>query len=165
MKWILRLLTLITVVSVAELYLLIQLNRVTNIWVTLATILIPGLLGSWLIRREGSSAWGRLRGRLDSGALPSAEVVDGVLVLLAGTLLITPGVITDVTGLIALIPAVRVRIRRSLLRRARQANPDSLLALLLADDEPVHPSTSAPTWQGASRDMPEHARSVPPDVH
>ncbi len=158
MKWILRLLTLITVVSVVELYLLIQLNRATNLWATLAMILVPALLGSWLIRREGASAWARLRGKLDTGALPSHEIVDGVLVLLAGTLLITPGVLTDLTGLVLLLPSVRARVRRALLRRARKAHPDSLLALFLGDDEPP----SVPTWQGTSAETPSHAHPPEP---
>jgi UPF0716 protein FxsA len=157
MKWFFRILTLLVVVSVVELYLLIQLHRHTNLWATMAMILVPGIAGSWLIRREGGGAWRRLRRRLDSGGLPAHELLDGVVVLVAGTLLITPGVLTDLTGLLLLVPAVRRRLRRHLLARARRAHPDSLLALLLTDDEtPLTPPT-APAWQGRSREVPHYA--------
>lgn len=152
MKWFLRISTLILVVSVVELYLLIELDRVTNHWVTLATILVPAFLGSWLIKREGGSTWRRLKGKLDDGDLPSSEVVDGVIVLLAGTLLLTPGVVSDVTGIVAILPPVRRRLRRFLLEKARNANPESLWALLLTDDEPVASPTG---WNGAPRPTPQ----------
>ena len=156
MKWFFRILSLLVGVSVVELYLLIQLNRATNLWVTVAMILVPGIAGSWLIRREGAAAWRRLRHRLESGALPSTEILDGVIVLVAGTLLVTPGVLSDLTGLFLLLPPIRRRLRRHLLARARRAHPDSLLALLITDDdEPLPPHD--PTWQGQSRIVPGYA--------
>lgn len=145
MKWILRLSSVILVVSLIELYLLIELDRVTNHWVTLATILIPAFLGSWLIKREGGSTWNRLKGKLDDGDLPSSEVVDGVIVLIAGTLLLTPGVLSDVFGIAMLLPMVRRPMRRNLLARARRANPESLWALLLTDDD----EPSSASWSGS----------------
>lgn len=154
MKWILRISTVILIVSIIELYLLIELDKVTNHWVTLAAILVPALLGSWLIKREGGSTWQRLKGKLDAGDLPSSEVVDGVIVLIAGTLLLTPGVLSDVTGIALLVPFVRRPLRRSLLARARRANPESLWALLLTDDdEPVGGApvgSNQAAWSGAA---------------
>lgn len=75
-----------------------------------------------------------------------------MIVLLAGTLLLTPGVLSDITGIVALMPPVRRRLRRFLLAKARRANPESLWALLLTDDEPV---ASASTWTGAPRPAPQ----------
>ncbi len=160
MKWVLRISTVILVVSVVELYLLLELDRLTNHWVTLAMILVPALLGSWLIKREGGATWKRLKGRLDEGDLPSSEVVDGVIVLIAGTLLLTPGVLTDITGILLLVPPVRRRLRRMLLRRARQANPESLWALLLTDDD----GADAPGgWVGTAGATPRTTTGpVPP---
>lgn len=144
MKWILRLSSVILVVSLIELYLLIELDQQTNHWVTLATILVPAFLGSWLIKREGGSTWNRLKGKLDDGDLPSSEVVDGVIVLIAGTLLLTPGVLSDVFGIAMMLPVFRRPLRRHLLARARRANPESLWALLLTDDD--EPATAS--WSG-----------------
>ena len=154
MKWVLRISSIILVVSIVELYLLLELDSLTNHWVTLAMILVPALLGSWLIKREGTSTWRRLKGRLDTGDLPSSEIVEGVIVLLAGTMLLTPGVLTDISGIVLLIPPVRRRVRSALLRRARRANPESLWAMLLVDDEADSP------WSGAA--TPGPVTSVPP---
>ncbi len=154
MKWVLRISSIILVVSIVELYLLLELDRVTNHWVTLAMILVPAFLGSWLIKREGTTTWRRLKGRLDSGDLPSSEIVEGVIVLIAGTLLLTPGVLSDITGIVLLMPPVRRRVRSALLRRARRANPESFWAMLLVDDAADSP------WSGAA--TPGPVTSVPP---
>jgi UPF0716 protein FxsA len=98
----LLLVLLFIVVPIAELAVLIQVGQ---------------LLGSWLLRAQGRAAWRRFTEALAEGRLPHREVVDGVLVIFGGVLLLTPGFITDVFGLLFLIPPTRVLMRRLLVRR------------------------------------------------
>ena len=75
------------------------------------------MLGSWLLRTQGRAAWRRFNEALGRGRIPHREVVDGVLVIFGGVLLLTPGFITDIFGLLFLFPPTRVLLRRLLVRR------------------------------------------------
>jgi UPF0716 protein FxsA len=111
MKWHLslgaKLMLLFTVLPLVELALLVQLTRVTNLWVTLLMIAVPGILGAMIIKREGLATWRRAMEALAQGKFPADELLSGLVLLLGGALLLTPGVITDLVGLSTLIPAVR----------------------------------------------------------
>ena len=91
--WVLA--ALFVAVPLAELFLLIQLGQVIGPWWTILVLLADGVLGSWLVKREGGRAWRALSAALSSGRMPSAELADGALILVGGTLLITPGFISD----------------------------------------------------------------------
>ncbi len=122
MKIVARLFVLFTVVTVIELFLLLELAHYTNWWVTIAMIILPGIVGAWLARREGTRALGEISKALSLQREPAGAILDGVLVLLAAAFLITPGVLTDLAGVALLIPPVRrivnnytrVRIRRAI---------------------------------------------------
>jgi UPF0716 protein FxsA len=120
-KLIGKLFLLFTVTTVIELYLLLKLAEITNWWVTVATILIPGILGAWLARREGAKAFRQLVAAFTTGREPAGALVDGALVLLASAFLITPGVLTDLAGLLLLMPPVRQRVRGYVGARVRRA--------------------------------------------
>jgi UPF0716 protein FxsA len=105
------------VVPIAELALLIQVGQLIGVWWTIGLLIADALLGSWLLRAQGRAAWRRFNEALASGRVPHREVVDGVLVIFGGVLLLTPGFITDVFGLLFLIPPTRVLMRRLLVRR------------------------------------------------
>jgi UPF0716 protein FxsA len=105
---------LFIVVPIAELYVIIQVGQAIGILPTLAILVGDALLGSLLLRQQGRSAWLRFNAALDERRFPGREVANGVMVVVGGTLLLTPGFITDVAGLLLLIPPTRALIRRGL---------------------------------------------------
>ena len=116
--WLPLLVALLVVAPLVELYVLIQVGQVIGGLETIALLVVVSLLGAALLRREGSRTWRAFRTASTSGRLPAREVADGALVLFAGTLLLTPGFVTDVVGLLLLVPPVRAVARRALTRYA-----------------------------------------------
>jgi UPF0716 protein FxsA len=110
------LIVLFIVVPIAELYVIVQVGEAIGLWPTLALLLADALLGSFLLKHQGRGAWRRFNEALAQRRFPGKEVVDGLLIVVGGTLLLAPGFITDIFGLILLIPPTRA-IVRSLLRR------------------------------------------------
>jgi UPF0716 protein FxsA len=110
------LIVLFIVVPIAELYVIIQVGEAIGLWPTLALLLADALLGSFLLKHQGRGAWRRFNEALAQRRFPGKEVVDGLLIVVGGTLLLAPGFITDIFGLILLIPPTRAIVRR-LLRR------------------------------------------------
>ncbi|HUY88995.1 MAG TPA: FxsA family protein [Pirellulales bacterium] len=108
---LIRLILLLTIVPLVELTLLLWLSDLTDWRVTLALVIGTGIAGSWLFRRQGWCIWGELQDDLRHGRTPVDSLQDGVLVLLAAALLVTPGILTDAVGLSLLVPAVRRRVR------------------------------------------------------
>src|SRR3954447_4702645 len=113
----LLLVILFIVVPIAELALLIQVGQAIGVWWTIALLIADAMLGSWLLRSQGRLAWQRFNAALGEGRMPHREVVDGVLVIFGGVLLLTPGFLTDIFGLLFLFPPTRVVLRRLLVRR------------------------------------------------
>lgn len=105
------------VVPLVELVFIIQVGQVIGPWYTVALLLAVSVAGAWLVKREGLSVIRRFRRQLEAGSIPGRELVDGVLILFAGALLLTPGFLTDAFGLLLLTPPVRAVIRAGLLRR------------------------------------------------
>jgi UPF0716 protein FxsA len=110
------LILLFIVVPIAELYVIIQVGEAIGLWPTLALLLADALLGSFLLKHQGRGAWRRFNEALAQRRFPGKEVVDGLLIVVGGTLLLAPGFITDIFGLILLIPPTRA-IVRSVLKR------------------------------------------------
>jgi len=110
------LVVLFIVVPIAELYVIIQVGQAIGLWPTLALLLADALLGSFLLKHQGRGAWLRFNEALAQRRFPGKEVVDGLLIVVGGTLLLAPGFITDIFGLILLIPPTRA-IVRSVLKR------------------------------------------------
>jgi UPF0716 protein FxsA len=115
-----KLLLLFTLVTAAETFLLFKIAQLTSWWLTLALIVVPGLLGAWLAKREGARALRSIQGSFAVGGEPAGAIIDGVLVLLAGILLLTPGVLTDLTGLLLLLPPVRRPLHAYVVRTVRR---------------------------------------------
>ena len=108
------------IVPLAELYVITQIAAATSWPVTLITLLVVSVAGAWLVKREGRAAWQRFRSSVGQPRLPAVEVVDGALVLIGGTLLLTPGFLTDIAGLLFVVPPTRAVINRAIRRRARR---------------------------------------------
>jgi UPF0716 protein FxsA len=107
---------LFIVVPILELYVIIQVGQAIGVVPTLILLLADALLGSWLLKHEGRGAWRRFNEALAARRFPGKEVADGVLIVIGGTLLLTPGFITDIFGLFLLIPPTRAIARRVLKR-------------------------------------------------
>jgi UPF0716 protein FxsA len=107
---------LFIVVPILELYVIIQVGQLIGVVPTLVLLLADALLGSMLLKHEGRGAWRRFNEALAARRFPGREVADGVLIVIGGTLLLTPGFITDVFGLFLLLPPTRAIARRVLKR-------------------------------------------------
>ncbi|HEX6152910.1 MAG TPA: FxsA family protein [Solirubrobacterales bacterium] len=107
---------LFIVVPILELYVIIQVGQAIGVVPTLVLLLADALLGSWLLKHEGRGAWRRFNEALAARRFPGKEVADGVLIVIGGTLLLTPGFITDIFGLFLLLPPTRAVARRILKR-------------------------------------------------
>jgi UPF0716 protein FxsA len=112
----LLLIVLFIVVPIAELYVIIQVGQLIGVVPTLLLLLADALLGSLLLKHQGRGAWRRFNEALAARRFPGREVVDGVLIVIGGTLLLTPGFLSDIAGLFLLIPPTRAIARRLLMR-------------------------------------------------
>ncbi|HSL82329.1 MAG TPA: FxsA family protein [Thermoanaerobaculia bacterium] len=108
----LRVLLLFTLVPFAELVLLLWIGDKIGFLPTVALILATGVAGAALARHQGLATWRRFQAALAAGRLPGTELLEGLLILVAGALLLTPGVLTDAVGFLLLVPPARRRIVR-----------------------------------------------------
>ncbi len=145
---LLRLLLLLTIVPLVELLLLVRLTQWTGSFaLTVAIVIGTGALGAFLARAEGLRVYRRLQRELNRGELPGESLIDGVLILLAGALLLTPGLITDCLGFLLLTPITRPFFRNGVKRWARRkVQEGSLHASGFAHFGPIHhePPPGAP---------------------
>lgn len=107
---------LFIVVPIAELYVIIKVGELIGVLPTLALLLADAVLGSMLLKHQGRGAWRRFNRALAERRFPGREVLDGALIVVGGTLLLTPGFLSDVVGVLLLLPPTRA-IARRLLRR------------------------------------------------
>ena len=112
--WVLALLFI--VLPVVEIFVLIQIGQVIGAWWTILLLVADGILGSWLMKREGTRALRALQQALDARRMPARELADGALILVGGTLLLTPGFVSDIAGLICVLPFTRPLVRGALVR-------------------------------------------------
>jgi UPF0716 protein FxsA len=108
------------VVPLIEIYVLIQVGQVIGPWWTILLLVLDSLLGSLLIKREGGRAWQALRTALETGRMPARELADGALILVGGTLMLSPGFVTDALGILLILPFTRPVARRLLTRVVAQ---------------------------------------------
>ena len=113
----LRLLLLFTIVPLVELFLLVKLGTVVGVGPTVALVIFTGVLGAWLARQQGLGVLRRLSEDLAEGRLPAEALIDGLLILIAGAVLLTPGLLTDVLGFLLLVPQSRAVVRKAAVER------------------------------------------------
>ena len=138
----LRLLLLFTLVPLVELWILIELGRLTGVLPTVALVLTTGVLGAWLARSQGLATFARVRSEMAAGRMPATALVDGLLILVAGAVLLTPGLLTDLAGFFLLVPAGRAAIRRAVADRFRHSVEAGRTVIVVDDyqvrtEEPV----------------------------
>src|SRR3954449_1371278 len=114
---LLPLVLLFIAVPLAELAVIIQVGQAIGVWWTIGLLLVDSIFGAWLMRHQGRASWRRFNAALQEGRVPTREVLDGALVIFGGALLLTPGFITDILGLVLLIPPSRALVRAVLARR------------------------------------------------
>ena len=104
---LMTLIALFVVIPWLELTLLLLVGHRIGVLPTLGIIILTGVSGAWLARSQGVRAWRRVHEALASGRVPAGELVEGLLVLIAGVLLLTPGFFTDTVGFALLVPVIR----------------------------------------------------------
>ncbi|MFB6246976.1 MAG: FxsA family protein [Salinibacter sp.] len=171
-----RLLLLFLLTPAVELGLLIQVDRLIGFWPTIGLIVATGIAGSYLARREGLNTWRRLNERLNAGDLPGKELIDGVIILMAGALLVTPGVLTDAIGFLGLLSPTRALIRKLVMRRFRHKMEQGSLRVQFGFFGGAAPGPNGPPpedgpdgsgsspvdrWQGTARQVPSHGDDGP----
>lgn len=110
---------LFVIVPILEIVVIIQVGQVIGAWWTVGLLVADSVLGAWLVRHQGSRAWRAFRRALEEGRWPGDEVAQGALIIVGGTLLLTPGFITDVVGFLLLIPISRRVVSRVVRARLR----------------------------------------------
>ncbi len=98
---------LFIVIPFTELMILLEVGAALGVWPTLGIIILTAMIGYHLFRYQGLKTWRQVESQLAQGEMPTQSVLEGVVILLAGALMITPGLITDTIGLICLLPFSR----------------------------------------------------------
>jgi UPF0716 protein FxsA len=146
----LRLFLLFTLVPSLELFLLLQIGVAVGPTLTFAIVVLTGVVGSWLARREGWNLLGELSADLQKGIPPATRLAEGVLVLIGGVLLVTPGVLTDFLGFSLMIPFTRKLIAPRLIT---YLSTRFEIKATMGPVTPIHPS-------GESGRQPEESDTI-----
>lgn len=99
------------VMPILEIFVLIQVGQAIGPWWTILLLVLDSIIGAWLIKREGRRAWQALQARLQTGQMPARELADGVLVVLGGAFMLSPGFVTDALGILLILPITRPLFR------------------------------------------------------
>lgn len=101
-------------VPLVEIWVILQVGQLVGPWWTIALLVLDSMIGAWLIKREGGRAWKALREALQGGRMPAREIADGALILIGGTLMLSPGFVLDIAGILLILPFTRPIARRML---------------------------------------------------
>jgi len=130
-------------VPLVEIYVIIQVGQAIGAWWTILLLILDSIFGSWLIVHEGRRAWQALNMALSSGKMPARELADGALILVGGTLMLSPGFVTDAFGILLILPFTRPIARRVLTRVVSRR-----LVVLAPDARRPGPGSQGPVVQG-----------------
>ncbi|ELR67103.1 FxsA protein [Photobacterium marinum] len=119
------LLLLFIVVPIIEIALFVQLGGFLGLWPTIALVLVTAIVGASLVRSQGIATLMSVQSRLQQGELPAQQIVEGVMLAVAGVLLLTPGFMTDALGMMVLLPAPRAMLAKQLMSRVKVQNMGS----------------------------------------
>lgn len=137
-----RLILLFTLLPLVELSLLLRIGEWLGPGPTIGLVIVTGIVGAWLARREGLRTWGRVQAELAAARMPGEELLHALLVLIAGVVLVTPGVLTDLAGLLLLFRPTREIVARRM--RKRLASRVQFQTVGLGDLGPEAPGAPDP---------------------
>lgn len=156
-----RLLLLFVIVPALELAILIEIGKDIGFWPTMGLIILTGLIGSSLTRKQGLAVWNQFNAKLQTGALPGNELIDGLIVLCSGAFLLTPGIITDFVGFMGLIPQTRGMIRSLVQKYISRSQLQGSFQFNAAPFEHMNsqpnPSSPKTDWQGTPKERPDYS--------
>ena len=157
------LILLFIVLPIAEIYVIIKVGEAIGVLPTIALLIVDGFVGAALARSQGRAAWARFNLALSEGRVPAREVLDGAMIIVGGAFLLAPGFITDVIGLMLVLPFTRAIFRGIVSRMAKRrvviATPASVFS------SQGRPPRSAPRdydVEGTAREIPESEQELPP---
>ena len=101
-------------IPLLEIAVLIEVGDQIGLWSTIGLIILTAVIGTWMLRFQGIATLAKAQKQLNQGAIPAKEIFDGLCLLAAGALLLTPGFVTDSIGFILLVPPVREYLRNTL---------------------------------------------------
>lgn len=132
---------------IVELTVLVVVGHAIGVLATLGLLILTSLFGAALLKREGVRAWGAFVAALRTRKLPHRELFDGMLIAAAGVLIVLPGFVSDVLGLLLLVPSIRALVRRRMLRCAQRRTPLRFASGAVVEggvaDEPPAPRSSS----------------------
>jgi UPF0716 protein FxsA len=132
---------LFVVAPVAELYVIVQVSGAIGFLETLVLLVVVAAVGAFLIKREGLRVWRRFNEQMAAGKVPEKELADGVLLLIAGALMLAPGFVSDIVALLLVLPPTRAIARILLLRR--RGGPGRMTVVTATYGGPMDGSTAA----------------------
>jgi UPF0716 protein FxsA len=141
----LLLILLFIVVPIAEIYVIIQVGQAIGALWTIVLLIADSILGSMLMRSQGRVAWRRFNEAVAAGRPPAREVLDGAMVIFGGAFLLTPGFITDIFGLILLLPPTRAIVRTLIVRGVLGRTPAGRTAIFVSRGARGRNRASSPT--------------------
>jgi len=114
-----RLFLIFTSVSLLEIYVLVKIGGFLGAWPTVALVVVTALVGSALVRSQGLQLLQQLQQRMAQGEMPGQQLVEGGMLIITGVLLVTPGFVTDICGLLLLQPAIRANIAKFIMANVK----------------------------------------------
>jgi UPF0716 protein FxsA len=142
------LLLLFVAVPIAEIYVIIQVGQAIGALWTILLLIADSVIGARLLSWQGRSAWRRFQEAVAAGRMPHNEVLDGVMIVIGGAFLLTPGFLTDVLGLVLLLPPSRALVRRAVVRSIRRRGAVTRVVFYSRPRRPPqHPPESPPERQ------------------
>jgi len=112
-----KLLLIFIAIPLIELALLVKIGEIIGFWPTIGLVIVTGVIGASLAKAQGFLIFNKIQGELRAGRLPASEMIDGLLILIGGIVLLTPGLLTDLTGFALMIPPVRAVLKKWLRKK------------------------------------------------
>jgi len=155
---------LFILVPIAEIYVIIQVGQAIGALWTVLLLIVDSLIGARVASWQGRRAWAAFQAALAAGRIPHREVLDGVLIIVGGTLLLTPGFITDIFGLLLLLPPSRAFFRRLLTRLMLRPSRFAWTRVVVGTPGATRPPRPQPTARPEPQPPPPGLPPAPPEA-